>query len=474
MNGAGLTPNVARCNWLLGHTAHKNLTDPPEFQTIIGMQKTSTFLFVVMLVLSPTLVFGAKLSKEDVNKKKEGWYPTGLPLLNFSTDAGFGYGVRVFGYDNGEREDEHFEDTPYFTQIYGQFFQTTGGQAYHKLNIDMPYVAGSDYRLRARVEYAAVLNANYFGHTAASADAGLTDGEGQTYENWTDYNAFLSSGGDEASLRKFNNYQRRKFYGLVRVSRSLFDWLEVEIGLELGNASIQDWHGESFTQGELEEVSAATRLSQDRNSLVGYEGGWVNFLHLGLRLDERDFEPNPKTGYLAEYNLDISGPFVGSDFNFVRQTFSVRGFYTFWDRLTLAGRLAMTYASGDVPFFEMGRMMFMGGEVSALGGIRSARGFVEERFLGRGYTLAQVDLRYFVGDVEFGGQLFGLQPFAFFDAGNVYDTFGDMFVSPRFASYKPSYGGGIMIPWNLATLIHVFTGFSPEGMSMSISFEHAF
>ena len=191
-------------------------------------------------------------------------------------------------------------------------------------------------------------------------------------------------------------------------------------------------------------------------------------------MDERDFEPNPKTGYLAEYNLNISGSFLGSTFNFVRQTYSVRGYYTFWDRLTVAGRMAIAYVSGDAPFFELGSMHFTSGYNYAMGGIKTNRGFVEQRFLARGYTLLQMDIRYFVGDVEFWGQRFGLQPFAFVDAGNTYDAFGDIFAEPRFGSYKPSYGGGIVIPWNLATIIHVFTGFSSEGMSLSISFDHAF
>ena len=44
----------------------------------------------------------------------------------------------------------------------------------------MPYFLGSDYRLRATVEYAAVLSANYFGLGVADADGGLTDNLGQS------------------------------------------------------------------------------------------------------------------------------------------------------------------------------------------------------------------------------------------------------------------------------------------------------
>ncbi|MBT6179716.1 MAG: BamA/TamA family outer membrane protein [Deltaproteobacteria bacterium] len=424
---------------------------------------------------------GAKLSPEDLEKKKEGWYPTGLPLINFTTDAGLGYGLRLYGYNNGLPDDPHYDESPYFMRLYGQFFQTTGGQSYHRVDLDMPYLIGSEYRLKAVLEYVAVLNANYFGDTAADADRGL--GVGGTYFNdWGSYLDYVTPGSSEVStaatsLRMFNNYQRRKFYGLLKVSRPFFDLIEVEAGLEFGYVAITDWHDKTGTYGDVEETFAETRLTLAAQSddFIGYDGGWVNVLHFGLRIDERDFEPNPKTGYLAEYNLDISGKFLGSNYDFVRQTFSVRGFHTFWDRLTLAGRLAMTYASGDVPFFELGKMNFTNGTATAMGGSRTNRGYLEERFLARGYTLAQFDVRYFVGEVVVWGQRFGLQPFAFIDVGNVYDTFGDIFAKPRFGEYRPSYGGGFVVPWNLTTIVHCFAGFSSEGiMTLSMNFEHAF
>ena len=119
-------------------------------------------------------------------------------------------------------------------------------------------------------------------------------------------------------------------------------------------------------------------------------------------------------------------------------------------------------------------MSFMKADVASMGGIRTGRGYLEERFITRGHTLAQVDVRYTVGELIIFGQRFGFQPFAFFDAGNVYDSFGDIFAEPRFGSYHPSYGGGFVIPWNLTTILHYFVGFSPEGMSLSIGFDHAF
>ena len=92
----------------------------------------------------------------------------------------------------------------------------------------------------------------------------------------------LNSGTGPESFRKYNNYQRRKFYGLVRTSRPVLDWLEVEVGLEFGYAGITDWSGESLEHAGEDLVAAPTRLSEDKAELIGDEGGWVNYLHLAL------------------------------------------------------------------------------------------------------------------------------------------------------------------------------------------------
>ncbi|MBE8355767.1 peptide-binding protein, partial [Leptospira interrogans serovar Pomona] len=54
-----------------------------------------------------------RLRPEDICKKKEGWFPTGLPLLNSDPNVGVGYGVRVFLINNGKKTDPFFEYTPY-------------------------------------------------------------------------------------------------------------------------------------------------------------------------------------------------------------------------------------------------------------------------------------------------------------------------------------------------------------------------
>ncbi len=416
----------------------------------------------------------SSLSPEDLLKKQEGWYATGLPLVNYTTDSGLGYGLRLYLYNNGERANPNFTKTPYFVRTYGQFFETTNGQAYHEFNLDMPYFFDTRWRLKNETSYKYALNANYFGLGAKSADSGLTDAMGQRYSTHEDYEVFLDSGAADALSLKFDNYQYRKLSTRWLASREVLDWLEIVTGFEIGQVGIEDWAGKTIDEGDLKGTSAATRLTRDREALVGTDGGWTNIAIFGLKLDWRDFEPNPKTGFLGEYLMELSGGVLGSDFDYWRQTFSVRGFYTLWNRLTLGARAALTYSSDGTPFFEMAEMTFYSGRDAALGGLRTGRGLVASRFIAQGITLGQVELRYFVGDTVIGGQRFGLQPTLFVDTGNVYDSFRDIFSEPRLQSYKLSYGGGLVIPWNLSTVLHIFMGYSAEGSSLSINFNNAF
>ncbi len=72
------------------------------------MKKTVVCFIVLCLFFALQNAMAARLSDEDLSKKIEGWYPTGLPLVNYDSDNGFGYGVRVYLYNNGTRDDEYF------------------------------------------------------------------------------------------------------------------------------------------------------------------------------------------------------------------------------------------------------------------------------------------------------------------------------------------------------------------------------
>jgi len=95
---------------------------------IIGMSmktNSNTSLAALALFFSVSSASIARLSDEDLAKKRGGWYPTGIPVIAYSTDTGFGYGPALFLYDNGGKEGPHFADSPYEKQFILEYFTTT-------------------------------------------------------------------------------------------------------------------------------------------------------------------------------------------------------------------------------------------------------------------------------------------------------------------------------------------------------------
>ncbi|MCE9501546.1 MAG: DUF5982 domain-containing protein, partial [Leptospira sp.] len=109
-----------------------------------------------------------RISVKDAEKKKEGWYPTGLPLVNSDPNTGVGFGARVLLFNNGNKSDPFFEYTPYRTRIFAQYFNTTKNYQYHWLSLDAPYVFNTKWRVRSDAIYESNPVALFFGLGAQS------------------------------------------------------------------------------------------------------------------------------------------------------------------------------------------------------------------------------------------------------------------------------------------------------------------
>ena len=85
-----------------------------------------------------------------------GWRPTAIPLLNFSSDDGTGYGLRanLFEYDG--------QSVPYRRKYSAQLFMSTKGKWVHRVLVDTP-----EFRPGRRLEVELVYEkedfANYYG-----------------------------------------------------------------------------------------------------------------------------------------------------------------------------------------------------------------------------------------------------------------------------------------------------------------------
>jgi len=142
--------------------------------------------------------------------------------------------------------------------------------------------------------------------------------------------------------------------------------------------------------------------------------------------------------------------------------------------LTLALRAGYTDTNMDAPFFEMGYFGFSLNRRTGNGSNRTIHGYKEQRFVAPTMTVANTELRWKFAEANPWNQNFQFKLTAFYDVGNVYDKAGDPFSEPRWGDYHQGYGGGLVIAWNMATIIHFYYGVSEEDTSISVNFNHTF
>ena len=122
------------------------------------------------------------LSPTDLKHKRTGDYVTGFPLFAEDPNTGYGAGAAAFYYDNGPASEPLFAYTPYKLRVYTLAFVTTKGQFYTTVDLDVPYVAASNYRLRAYATFDRNISTNYYGTGQSTLDPlHFSGAPGQSY-----------------------------------------------------------------------------------------------------------------------------------------------------------------------------------------------------------------------------------------------------------------------------------------------------
>ena len=412
--------------------------------------------------IEDTLYSKPTLTKKQIEKKRDGLYITGLPLLNFDADKGFGYGVRVFLYNNGSKNDKLFKYTPYRDKLYIQYFQTTNGYSKHKIYYDSPYIGDSLFRLTGEIAYEKNTHANYFGTTASSLN-NLTDTLG---------NSFITAQKQQEALDKqgspyYNRYLLVKPKTEINLARDFFGGLvRLSLGINIEYTTISDYNN------SVEEENEFSKLSQEQNEISGYCGGWDNGIKFSIVYDSRDFAPNPKNGSVHDFTITLYDKIVGSDFSHQRYTLSSSNFFTpkNLDYLTLAARGVYSVQTGDTPFFNQNTLNFSDDSATGLGGQETLRGYAQDRFVADVKVLGNFEARLHFYENHILGQSFEFMVVPFVDVAKVFDSVNQTDLT----NYKQTYGMGIHTAWNQATIILVDYGKSVEDSGLYINFGHIF
>jgi outer membrane protein assembly factor BamA len=238
--------------------------------------------------------------------------------------------------------------------------------------------------------------------------------------------------------------------------------------VDIAKASVSDYNNTNV----INIANRLTKLSEDWENIIGYEGGWDSGLKFSVVYDSRDFAPNPKNGSIHDLTVDLYGSFIGSDFEHQRYTFSTKNFFTpvGTDFFTLALRGIYSIQTGNTPFFDKNIISFADNYSTGLGGYRTLRGYAQDRFIADVKVLTNVEARFNFYETDQFGQSFEFMAVPFIDAGKVFDKV----TQTDLIDYKVTYGSGLRIAWNQATIIMMDYGKNSEESGLYINFGHIF
>ena len=481
------------------------------------MTKNLTIFFIISFAISvfaqeqpksdPRLPFEIdpkkRISPQELEKKKEGWFVTGIggPFSDQNTGAGFG--GRVFLFNNGTKDDPFFAYTPYRHRFFLNLSNTTKKAQYHWLDWDAPYFLDTQWRVRAALIYDRNPNNLYFGigeqslkglsykdrnepgqplrtnATFPEQQEALAYRRDPRSPNEIQYfddrylNAFVNQNipalqNQKVTDRMYNRYELESPQVQLSMERSYLNGLVRSVlGARLSNNIIRTFDGTlqkakdpyfgdtdfPIINVSIPTVQGKTKVTEDAEAgkIIGIKGGHVNLLRVGIVYDSRDFEPDPTRGIFAEVTHERSDKAWGSNYVFNRTFGQFRFFYSplrgIVNKFVIAGRVALVNNEGTLPFFEYKNMWGTEGGLSGLGGRTTLRGYIQDRFVGPVMGFGNLELRYRF--YELPGFTFDIAPL--FDFGRPWDSLKGV----NLKEYKHSYGLGLRIIWNQSTIIYL-------------------
>ncbi|MBN9312835.1 MAG: BamA/TamA family outer membrane protein [Chryseobacterium sp.] len=427
---------------------------------------------------SLSFIKSKRMSDEDLAKKREGTFVTGLPDISSDPVTGFGFGVRTNVIWNGKRDNELFAYTPYLMKLKANAAWYTSNAKELALSLDVPYYKGT--RWRFKIDFKAQQNpANlYFGLTEKTlGDLRLPSDENTTFSTYKEYDRArktLRPGGvGEAAFvtdALSNRFRETEYMLNLKADYALGNgkW-RIMGGYEIQHLSYKTFEGmeadaiDPVTGNHTKAPNGMSLLRRDfeQGNISGVDGGWVSIIQNALIYDTRDFEPDPTKGAYFEIANEYSSKLIGSQFDFDKLLIQGRYYQKlpFGKRTVLAGRVGIGNVFGkNSPFFEYQDQWSPEGSINAMGGKASLRGYRANRFLARSMWFSNFEVRTRLVETTLWKQHLSFTVAPFFDMGTVRDRWQDL----NFQNIKYSYGAGLRVGWNQSTILYFDYGKSKE------------
>ena len=471
------------------------------------MKSNIRYIQTITALISALLV--APLAAEP---PPTGWALQPLPLVSASSDDGFGYGLRVYGSYKDARA------KPYKYQIYGQYYATTRGYEFHELSVDAVDFLDSSFRIITRIGVERTLNAQWYGtgnfqdiqrqkkikrgEMPINENVRIDPTTGQplrdlyTFEEYSDSvyslntRALLGPGaGDFLNPgRKLLRQTQGKyfFYDRIRpfVMMSTEQWMgdtnfKWFVGLRGQSYKIQSYAGDFEAGDKLPNTRTLIDIEQPLGYDATQDNKFVNGIRGALMYDSRprEREINPNAGIFADIHVEGVGKGTGSNYSFMRYTGAWRqyielfpGFFNPQDReLVFAYRILGQKTTGDVPFYELGRIYTSRESAEGLGGNGGLRGYPANQFVDRVMGMANFEMRLTTFSVDaLGGIDFIF--LGYYDVGRVAPTNREMTLK----GLHRAYGGGVRLLWQENVVINISYGRSQFESNFNFGFNHMF
>lgn len=330
-----------------------------------------------------------------------------LPALNYDADEGFGYGVLAELYHYGDGTGAG----PYAWTLQPRVFLTTEGRRDFTVFFDSPRLLSGGWRIDAFAGLEEQIATPYYGlGNAAPFDEALDDGA-DPY---------------------FYRYGRERRGVLVNVQRSLWGSpLRALVGVGVADVAVD----------LVPEDEGTTLLAQE---LGGNDpSGWTSQLRAGLIWDTRDRETGPRSGSWTELLVARADTALGGDFSYTRWTLTDRRYVSLSPTLVLAHRWLLQGTSEGAPVHDLQVVQTSFKQQEGLGGAKTVRGILKNRYLGRGMLVWNAELRWRAAERRLFGRTFHTVLSGYLDSGRVWT--GQPRLGELLSDLHHGYGGGVRV-----------------------------
>ena len=386
-----------------------------------------------LLALVVSVSLGAAWpSTGDAQQVPTGLEIGGLPALNFDSDEGVGYGALVELYQYGQGGLR-----PYLWSLRPTVFLTSRGRRDFTVFFDAPHLLSNPWRLDAYLGSEKQIATPYYG-----------------VGNATPYDPMLDEEeGPDPFYYRFGRTRRSATFNLQRnVAETPLRWL---VGAGLVRTSVlpvPESDGTTLYQAEVSETEQTV---------------WSNYLRTGLVWDSRDRETGPRSGVWTELLIQRVDESFGADADYTRWTFTDRRYFSLGERVVFAHRYLLQGVSGGAPVHDLFQVQASFRQQEGLGGAKTVRGILKNRFVGRGVLVWNAELRWRAADFVLFSRPFHMVLSAFLDQGRVWD--GNVQLDELMTDLHRGFGGGVRFGMGENFTVAVDMGRSEEaGMPLYI------